>query len=91
MEKGEHEFWLKNREMDRKVKDIERDYKALRDQEYFIYHELHPLSIFLHLYNLIKLAIKSSRQRDLDAQIHDIHMTVEKRKQKEARRLDEMR
>ena len=33
LEKTEHEFWLKSREMDRKVKDIEREYKTLRDQE----------------------------------------------------------
>ena len=28
LEKAEHEFWLKSREMDRKVKDAEREYKA---------------------------------------------------------------
>ena len=32
MEKAEHEFWLKSREMERKVKDAEREYKMIVNQ-----------------------------------------------------------
>merc|ERR1712106_499591 len=32
LEKAEHEFWLKSREMERKVKDAEREYKAIVSQ-----------------------------------------------------------
>ena len=32
LEKAEHEYWLKSREMERKVKDAEREYKMIVNQ-----------------------------------------------------------
>ena len=39
----------------------------------------------------IKLAIKSSRKRDMESQIHEIQMMAERRKQKEAQEMARIR